>query len=86
MTTTQAPEAAELARKIEDRMAAKGVSRKSIYTKAGMSRDSFERSMVGTRSFTVIEIMNVSAALGVMVRDILPDTFTKPAQHSAVAA
>lgn len=86
MTTTQAPEAAELARKIEDRIAAKGVSRKSIYTKAGMSRDSFERSMSGTRSFTMIEIMNIAASLGVMVRDILPTVFTKPAQSALVAA
>lgn len=71
MTTNQTVES-KLADNIENHLAAKRVTRKTLFDQAGISRNTFERSMAGGRSFTVLELMRISAALGVHVSDILP--------------
>ena len=74
-TTPLTPEA-QLARKIENRMAAKGASRRSVYLDARMTRRTFELSMSGERSFTINELMRIASVLDVPVSAIMPEEFT----------
>lgn len=77
-TDTTAPEA-EIAQKIESRLAAKGLSRKSIHDAAGISRPTFDRSMAGGRSFTINELIRIASKLGVPAYEILPDSLMRDA-------
>lgn len=77
MTTTDAVES-QLARNIENQLAARGLTRKSLYDRAGISRNLFERSMAGGRSFSVLELMRIASALGLHVSEILPESIKSP--------
>lgn len=79
MITTKAPPPtteAQLANNIESHLAAKRISRKSIHDLAGISRPTFDRSMAGGRSFTIIEVIRIADALGVEPYELLPREFT----------
>lgn len=64
---------AEIAQKIEQQLAAKGIPRTDIHAAAGISRPTFNAKMAGGRSFTVNELIRIAAKLGVPVYEILPE-------------
>ena len=71
-----------IAKKIENRLAAKGMSRAALIRSAGIPRSTFERHMVnGGTTFTIQQVLAVADALGVAPADILPDSLV-----TAVAA
>lgn len=72
-----------IAHNIEKYIAARGSTRTHIFETAGMSRQSFERSMKGGRPFTVAELIGVSRALGIEVSDLLPGEWTSPQKLAA---
>ncbi len=61
-----------IAHNIEKYIAARGSSRTHVFQSAGMSRQSFERSMKGTRPFTIAELIGVARAVGVNVAALFP--------------
>lgn len=74
MTTPQEVEN-QLARNIENHLAAKGITRKSLFDQAGISRNTFERKMAGG-GFTVQELMRFAPVLKVHVSELLPPELT----------
>lgn len=70
--------ATEIPRKIEARIAARGCTRSHVFQSAGLSRQSFDRSMRGSRPFTTAELIGIADALGIEVHDILPDAWVAP--------
>ncbi len=77
MTTTDAVES-QLARNIENQLAARGLTRKYLYDHAGMSRNLFEQCMAGGRSFKIVELMRIASTLGLHVSEILPESLKSP--------
>lgn len=72
-----------IARNIEKYIAARGATRSHVFQVAGMSRQTFDRSMTGGRPFTIAELIGISRALGVTVAELLP---TEWAQELKAAA
>lgn len=62
-----------LSRKIENHMAAKGISRKQLIEPLDMSYHSFKRRMDGEIPFTVFEIWAMAEVLRASPADLLPD-------------
>lgn len=81
MDATQTGEV--IADNIAKHIAARGSTRSHVFQTAGMSRQSFERSMKGGRPFTIAELIGISKALGVSVTDILPSEWSQ--EYSAAA-
>lgn len=74
----------QLTENIQRRMVARGTTRKHVYTHAGMSRQSFERSMDGARPLNIREIDLIAEALGVTMQDLLVDHASQlPAKAAA---
>lgn len=57
---------------IENYIAARGTTRKHVFNRARISRQTFDRAMSGGRSFTIEEIVNIAEALGVTPDELLP--------------
>lgn len=72
-----------IAHNIEKYIAARGATRTHVFQSAGMSRQSFERSMRGGRPFTVTELIGISRAVGTNVSDILPSTWAPELKQAA---
>lgn len=68
--------AAEIAQKIENHIAAKGIPRTALHAAAGISRPTFNSKMADGGRFTVNELIRISAHLGVPIYEILPGTIT----------
>lgn len=64
---------ASLTRKIENHMAAKGISRKQIIEPLNMSYHSFQRRMSGEIPFNFLEIWTIAAILRTSPAELLPD-------------
>ncbi|WP_028265900.1 helix-turn-helix domain-containing protein [Arthrobacter sp. MA-N2] len=62
----------QLARNIENHLAAKGVTRKTLFDQAGISRNTFERNMANPGKFTVFQLRRIASALDVSLTEILP--------------
>lgn len=71
MTTAQIEKS--LTENIQRWIAARGSTRKHVYTHAGMSRQTFERSIDGGRSLTIREAALIGEALGVSLSDLIPE-------------
>lgn len=72
-----------IAHNIEKHIAARGSTRSHVFQVAGMSRQSFERSMKGGRPFTVAELMGIARALGVTVAELLPSEWADEMKRAA---
>lgn len=72
MTTANEAES-QLARNIENHLAAKGVTRKALFDQAGISRNTFERHMANPGKFTVFQLMRIASVLNVNLSEILPN-------------
>lgn len=62
-----------LTRKIENHMAAKGISRKQLIEELEMSYHSFKRRMDGEIPFSVFEVWAIAKVLRAAPSDLLPD-------------
>ena len=65
-----------IADRIENLIAAKGVTRKHVMDHAGMSRSTFDRTMAGGRSFTIAQLVSIAGALGVHPAELFPPELT----------
>lgn len=61
----------EAIQNIERWIAARGTTRKHVYTCAGMSRQVFEESMKGHRPFRLREIELIADALGIRFTELI---------------
>lgn len=77
MTTAQIEKS--VAENIQRWIAARGATRKHVYVHAGMSRQSFERSIDGDRPLTIRELALIAEALGVDLDDLLQQNAIKQA-------
>lgn len=69
---TQQTAGTVIAHNIEKFIAARGSTRAHVYQSAGMSRQSFERSMKGNRPFTIAELEGIARAVGVSTPELFP--------------
>lgn len=68
---------------IENFIAARGTTRKHVFDRARISRQTFDRAMSGGRSFTVEEIVSIAEALTVTPNQLLPAEWVNSAQQAA---
>lgn len=72
MSTHQTGET--IATKIENRLAAKGMTRAALIRSTGIPKSTFERHMVkGGTTFTVQQVFAIAGSLGVQPSAIMPD-------------
>lgn len=72
-----------IAHNIEKYIAARGSTRAHVFQVAGMSRQTFERSMTGGRPFTIAELIGIAKALGINVTDLLPSAWAQELKAAA---
>lgn len=68
---------------IENKIKTQGITRTEVFLSAGMSRQSFERSMKGNRPFTITELIGISQALDTTPTHLLPNDWESPKQVAA---
>lgn len=83
MSNTAEAAETQIAAKIQNLITAKGTTRKFVFDRARMSRGSFDRSMSGGRSFTIMEIMLIAKALDVEPDALLPSHWVHSASEVA---
>lgn len=71
ITPTQAGQ--QVSEAVKTHIAISGMTRKTIYTRANMSRDTFDRRLASGESFTIAELVRLAEVLR-----ISPSQLTKP--------
>lgn len=70
----------QVAETITAQIAASGMTRKAVYTRANMSRDTFDRRLANGEFFTLNELLRISEALRIPAGVLL-----EPVAHHTAA-
>lgn len=70
MVTTETP-VEDLATRITNRIEALGLTRKAVYTNAGMSQMTFDRRMARPEKFTIEELLGIAEPLQTSLSSLL---------------
>ncbi|MGP5395972.1 hypothetical protein [Arthrobacter rhombi] len=72
----------QVAETVKANMAASGMTRKAIYTKANMSRDTLDRRLDHGESFTIGELVRIAGALRISASSLM-EPITRSAETLA---